>query len=124
MMRIHNRWLALLGAIGVSLAVAGAALADEGKESSYIHGALRKLGRGAVNIVTAPLEMLRTPELVVRKEGYLAGMSVGLFHGAWHTVQRAGGGVIDLATFPLEIPNDFAPLVEPEFIFAHGEWAQ
>jgi len=112
---------------GVALvAVAGMAapLYASDTATSYADGAFRKLGRGVANIVTCPLELIRTPELVGRKDGYVAAMSTGLAQGAWHTVVRGLAGVWDVVTFYAAIPEGFRPLVTPEFIYAHGDWAE
>jgi len=106
----------------IGLTCAGVQAADA--PPSATQGRLRKLGRGIANVGTAPLELIRTPELVSRQDGYLAGMSVGLIQGAWRTIQRIGVGVFEVATFPLEVPQDFQPLIMPEFVFAHGKWAE
>lgn len=123
MMRMHHRGVALLGGLVLAVAVAAPALAQEAEEP-YLYGALRKLGRGATNIITSPLELMRTHELTVQKEGYLAGMSVGVVHGALRTVLRAAAGVIEIATFPLEIPEGFAPIMKPEYVFVEGAWTE
>lgn len=91
---------------------------------SYAHGAMTKLGRGAANVVTAPLELLRVPMLVSRKDGGLAGISVGVARGAWAGLVREAAGLIEVITFPVPIPKNFEPLVRPEFIYAHGEWVE
>ena len=93
-------------------------------DSWYIEGALRKLGRGLVNVVTSPGELVRMTEIVGRRDGYVAASSVGILQGLWRTVLRAGAGVYDAATFFAEVPANFEPVVEPEFVFAHGNWAQ
>jgi putative exosortase-associated protein (TIGR04073 family) len=98
--------------------------ADEGSPT-YMQGALRKLGRGAANAVSCPLELIRTPELVGRKDGYPAALTVGILQGAWNGVVRGVVGVTEVVTFFVEFPKqDFAPIVQPEFIYAHGNWAE
>ena len=84
---------------------------------------MRKLGRGAVNVVSCPVELIRTPELVGRKDGYPAALTVGIFQGAWNGVARGVVGATEVVTFFVEFPKrDFAPIVQPEFIYAHGDW--
>jgi putative exosortase-associated protein (TIGR04073 family) len=84
----------------------------------------RKLGRGIANVGTCPLELLRIPEQVGRRDGYLSGMTVGLLQGLWGGVLRGVAGVFEIATFYAELPKDYGPLVHPEFIFAHGSWVE
>jgi putative exosortase-associated protein (TIGR04073 family) len=82
----------------------------------------RKLGRGVINILTCPAELLRVPTMVSRKEGTLSGISVGVVQGVWQMIRRGAAGLYDLATFPFNTPG--ASLVQPEFVWAHGNWAE
>ena len=90
---------------------------------TYVNGVTRKLGRGIANVATAPLEILRHPVLVDERDGRVAGLTIGLIRGAIWTVWRAVGGAWEVVTFPLPIPGGFRPVVEPEFVFAHGQWS-
>ena len=113
--------------VGIVAAIVLAGLAtpvsaDEG-QASYIDGSLRKLGRGVTNIVTSPLELIRTPQAESYHHGYLEALSVGLLHGAWRTIQRGVVGAFEVLTFCVEIPKGFEPLMTPEFVFADGDWA-
>lgn len=123
-MRTH-RWA--LGALGMA-AVMGLVMplgwaAEEHHPKGYLDGAGRKLGRGAANIVTAPLELIRTPYFVGQQDGGFAAITVGLVQGAVAGAVRALAGVVEVATFPIPIPKGFRPLVQPEFVYAHGDWA-
>jgi len=103
--------------------MAAAASAEEG-ESSRVDRMLHKLGRGIANVATCPGELIRTPELVGKRDGYLAAMTAGIVQGAWRTVLRGVTGVFEVVTFYMEIPKDYAPLMKPEYVFAHGEWVE
>ena len=92
---------------------------------SYADGALGKLGRGVANVLTCPLELIRTPTLVAREHGTIAGLTVGLVKGIGQTLVRGVAGVVEVVTCPLRVPaKDFAPLVTPEFVWAHGNWSE
>lgn len=112
-----------MGLIGVWLAMSAPA-AQAGEGQSYLHGATRKLGRGVCNIITCPLELLRVPDLVGRSDGYLAASTVGLARGLVHGVLRGLAGVIEVVTFPIEVPNDFGPIVKPEYVWTEGDWSE
>ncbi len=84
----------------------------------------KKLGRGIMNVVSSPLELIRVPALVSRHEGVLAGGSVGLMQGAWHMLLRAGAGICEIITFPSHFPPEGKPLIEPEFVWANGNWVE
>ena len=112
--------------LGLAALVVGWAAPVRAEESgsSYIDGALRKLGRGIANVATCPAELIRTPALTGRKDGNLAGLTVGIVQGAWRTVARGVTGVFEVVTFYAEIPKDFAPLMKPEFVWADGNWSE
>lgn len=116
-------------AVGFVLVAAGSAAAIEGSVSttagsSYSDGVLRKLGRGLANVATGVLEIPRTTELVTRKDGAIAGMTVGVVKGLWNVVVRELAGVYETVTFLIDAPKGFAPLVHPEFVWEEGNWTE
>ena len=120
----RSAWYGGLGMMVFLVGMAAPVFADE-SAPSYMSGALRKLGRGAVNVVSCPAELIRTPELVGRKDGYPAALSVGILQGLWNGIVRGVVGIVDVGTFFVEFPKqDFAPILQPEFIYAHGNWAE
>ena len=123
-MGMRNGWVRM--GVVAALALAGFATpvcAEEG-QASYVDGSLRKLGRGITNIVTCPLELIRTPQAESYRYGYMEAVSVGLLRGAWRTIQRGVVGAFEVLTFCVEIPKDFEPLMTPEFVFVDGDWAK
>jgi putative exosortase-associated protein (TIGR04073 family) len=75
-----------------------------------------KLGRGAVNIVTSPVEIARGIQVGAEREGLAYGWTAGLVQGFAKGFVRLGAGALDLLTFPFDFPQESkAPLVEPEF---------
>ena len=116
--RRWGRWTLGLGIAVLAAGMAGAARADE-EEPSRMTLRLRKLGRGAANMATAPVELLRMPELVMREDGYVAGLTVGVVQGVWRTLLREVIGIMEVTTFYAEIPEGFAPLIKPEFLLAY-----
>lgn len=99
------------------LASAGLPAAAQEDRSRYVEGMLRKLGRGIANIVTCPAELLRVPEEVGRRDGYVAALTVGPLQGVWRTLLRGVTGIYEVATFYAENPHGFEPLIKPEFAF-------
>jgi len=123
-MSTRSAWWRWLSMTVLCIGMAAPALAEEGSPS-YMSGALRKLGRGAANVVSCPAELIRTPELTGRKEGYPAALSVGILHGAWNAVVRGVVGLVEVGTFFVKFPKeDFGPLLQPEYVYAHGDWAE
>ena len=94
------------------------------QESAVEQGRIRKLGRGLANIATCPAELIRTPELISRREGALVGMTVGVVRGAWRTLIRGAAGVYEVLTFYSDAPNGFKPFIDPEFVWEHGHWVE
>ena len=107
-----------------ALTLGFAATARAEGELSASGGRRRKLGRGLANIGTAPAELIRTPELVSRRDGYVSGVTVGVVEGAWRTIVRAVTGVFEVTTFYAEIPDGYGPLMKPEFVWEHGNWTE
>ena len=122
-MGTRSAWCRLLVVTAMLAGMAAPVFANE-PSPSYMTGALRKLGRGVANVASCPFELIRTPELVGRKDGYPAALTVGIFQGVWRMVVRGVAGVVETGTFFVEIPKAFAPILHPEYIYAHGDWAE
>jgi|CXWL01.1.fsa_nt_gi putative exosortase-associated protein (TIGR04073 family) len=87
----------------------------------------QKLGRGIANIVTAPLEIPKeirahwikgsekTPHI-------LAWIFCGAVKGTFMAAARIGSGAWDVVTFPAEIPEEYEPLLKPDYVF--DQWPQ
>ena len=100
--------------------IAVASFADDG----YLKGrAMTKLKRGAINVVSAPLEIPKklkehweeSDNNAIKKTAYLFG---GLVKGIAYTVGRAGSGLWDMFTLNLDIPANGEPLMKPDYVWA------
>jgi len=88
-------------------------------------GLLKKLQRGIVNVVTAPVEV---PKQI--RAYWIAGSEktfhispwafCGFVKGVWMTPLRMGSGLWDIITCPLDLPRNGGSLVQPEYVF--DEW--
>lgn len=77
-----------------------------------------KLKRGAINIVTSPVEIARDIHTTTEEKNLLVGWTVGLVKGFGEGILRFGAGVIDLVTFPFNFPEGRkAPLIDPEYVW-------
>jgi putative exosortase-associated protein (TIGR04073 family) len=123
-MKHASRWVFLLGTVLMAGAVAAPVMADQQSDAVYFDGMLHKLGRGVANIVTCPAELIRTPEMVMRRDGALAGMTAGIMQGAGRTLLRGLTGIFEVLTFYAEVPDDFGPLMKPEYVWSHGNWSE
>jgi len=80
-------------------------------------GAISKLGRGAVNIVTGWVEIPKRVHETSATQGAAAGWTWGLLRGVGHGFVRTAAGFYELFTFPFPAPPDYAPVIEPEYVF-------
>ena len=77
-----------------------------------------KLKRGALNMISSPVEIARDIHVTTDEKNLLAGWTVGLVKGAGDFIVRLGAGVIDVVTFPFNFPDEHkAPLIEPEYVW-------
>lgn len=87
----------------------------------HAQGSGKKLLRGVVNCLTGWAELPKNIYQTSVEENLLAGLTVGLGKGIGYTIRRIGAGAYDIVTFPFPIPEDYAPFIEPEFIFSKEE---
>ena len=62
--------------------------------------------------------MLELPRQIFntsQQDGLLPGLIVGTFKGVGYSVARIGTGLYDTITFPIPLPDDYRPLIQPEF---------
>jgi putative exosortase-associated protein (TIGR04073 family) len=77
----------------------------------------KKLGRGLANILTGWVELPKNIYETSVEENVLSGLTMGLAKGIGMTIVRTGAGVYETVTFPFPIPEDYQPVLEPEFVF-------
>ena len=106
----------VLALILPGVAVTEARTSDQASDSR-VEQSLHKLGRGLTNISTAVFEIPRMTTHAADESGWITASTIGLVKGIWFGVLRAVTGVFEVVTFPLEIPKDYGPLLEPEFVF-------
>jgi len=76
-----------------------------------------KLGRGVANTLTGWVEIPKNIYNTSVEDNALAGMTLGLAKGAGMTIVRTGAGIYEIATFPFPLPEDYKPILEPEYVF-------
>ena len=79
--------------------------------------ALRKLTRGGVNIITGWVEVPKRIRETSREQGAGAGWTWGLLRGLGYGFVRTVAGAYEVVTFPFPAPADYAPVLQPEFVF-------
>lgn len=77
----------------------------------------KKLARGFVNILTGWVEIPKNIYDSSVEDSIFSGLTVGLVKGIGMAIVRTGAGVYETVTFPFPIPEDFAPVLEPEYVF-------
>ena len=85
------------------------------------NNALTKLGRGVANVLTLPIALARGITEYERKDGILAGVTVGVLTGTFNVLKRIVVGMYEIVTFPIPLPEYYEPiLTDPEY-FMSGE---
>src|SRR3989339_2273360 len=85
--------------------------------ASYAQDPAKKLGRGLANILTGWIELPKNIYDTSVEDNPLSGLTIGLAKGVGMTIVRTGAGVYETVTFPFPIPEGYAPVLEPEFVF-------
>ena len=78
---------------------------------------LSKLGRGMTNIVTGVLELPFAIDTEIDETGFYRGIPFGILKGLVRSIVRMSAGVYEVISFPIEIPEDYVPVLDPEFVF-------
>ncbi len=86
---------------------------------------VKKLSRGLVNIVTAPIEIPKQARAYWIKGAQktphiLAWIGCGVVWGGVQVIKRTGSGIWDVISFPFSKPANYEPLLKPNFVFQ--EW--
>jgi len=114
---ITGKALAMLSvAAMVMLAMPAAAqrYGDEYRESSAFGKMQHKLGRGLANVFTGVVEVPKNISREWRKSDPVTGVIVGGVKGVGWAATRMAVGVYDTVTFPLPVPANYEPLMQPE----------
>ena len=85
--------------------------------AGFAQDAFTKLGRGLANALTGWLEIPKNIYSTSLESNALAGATLGLAKGAGMTLVRTGAGIYEIATFPFPLPEDYKPILEPEYAF-------
>ena len=83
----------------------------------HAQDAFTKLGRGVANTLTGWVELPKNIHQTSVDDNIFTGLTLGLAKGAGMTLVRTGAGIYELATFPFPIPEDYRPILEPEYVF-------
>ena len=107
----------LLVALLVVIGSAGRAGADDvTRKRKDISLMLRKLGRGAVNIITGWVEVPKNIAVSWKETDPFSAFVLGGVEGIAWGFARTVAGFYEVVSFPFPYPDDYVPLIEPEFI--------
>ena len=84
----------------------------------YAQDPAKKLGRGIANVLTGWVELPKNIYDTSVEENVLSGLTMGLAKGVGMTIVRTGAGIYETVTFPFPIPEDYQPVLEPEYVFS------
>ena len=104
----------LLVAALVGLAPGPAHAAESGK-------AFTKLTRGLVNLVTGWVEIPKRVMETSQQSGYWTGFTWGIVRGIGYAFVRTAAGGYELVTFPFPAPQNYEPVIQPEFVFTEPD---
>jgi len=77
----------------------------------------KKLVRGVANVLTGWVELPKNIYDTSVEENIFSGLTIGLAKGLGMGIVRTGAGIYEVVTFPFPIPEDYAPVLEPEYVF-------
>ena len=83
----------------------------------FAQDAFTKLGRGVANTLTGWVELPKNVYDTSVQDNAFSGMTLGLAKGAGMTLVRTASGIFELVTFPFPLPEDYEPILEPEYVF-------
>lgn len=81
-------------------------------------GAFGKLGRGVINTFTGWVEIPKRIYETSEVQGAASGWTWGLLRGVGYGFVRTAAGLYELFTFPFPAPPDYAPVMDPPYIFS------
>ena len=102
-------------ALSALLLLPGAALATHDIDETRENGAVDKLTRGLAGMTTGFLELPGNIVAESRDRGTLSGMTIGFAKGLGMIPVRELVGVYEFVTAPIPVPDDYEPIIHPEY---------
>jgi putative exosortase-associated protein (TIGR04073 family) len=116
LMKFHQIALAATLAFILSAPMARAASGDVYRQESDAGKMMHKLGRGVVNVLTCWVEVPRNIAAEWEKTDPATGFVLGTVKGFGWGFARLATGVYETFTFPLPVPENYQPMLQPEFV--------
>lgn len=83
----------------------------------YAQDPFTKLGRGVANTLTGWVELPKNVYDTSVNDNAFAGITLGLAKGIGMGLVRTGAGLYEVVTFPFPLPENYRPILEPEYVF-------
>ncbi len=80
--------------------------------------AVTKLFRGIANAATGWMEIPKQMLLVGDTQGVGPALTWGFLKGIGYAVARSVVGGYEIATFPIPVPEDYRPIMQPEYVLS------
>jgi len=104
--------LCLIG-IAALLGTSVVSAADSAEEKPYWKKSGQKLNRGITNAAIGWVELPNGIRDVGEEHGVGAAATWGILHGVGKAIQRTAVGIFEIVTFPIGMPQNFDPILEP-----------
>ena len=108
-------------ALALVLALAPFALADTTDSALTRETAGAKAGRGIMEMLTGFMEFPGNIYAESRDDGLASGLTIGLAKGVGMIPVRELVGVYELVTAPIEVPDDYKPVLDPPLPWQYFE---
>lgn len=112
-MKIKFLFIALLAVFVLSSS--GSAYAEEPETGARV---VTKLFRGIANAATGWMEIPKQMSLTWQRQGAGSGLSWGFLKGIGYAVARSAAGGYEMITFPLPVPDEYRPIMKPEYVLS------
>lgn len=107
-------WSAVAACVLVAWPAQAQRYGDEYRESSAFGKMQHKLGRGLANVFTGVVEVPKNISREWRKSDPVTGFIVGGVKGIGWAATRMAVGAYETVTFPIPVPANYEPLMQPE----------
>ena len=77
-----------------------------------------KLFRGMANAATGWMEIPKQISLTWHQTGPGTGMTWGFVKGLGFAIARSVAGGLEIATFPIPVPENYRPVMQPEYVLS------
>ena len=107
--------IAIVAVLATSTASWAQRYGDEYRDTSTYGRMQHKLGRGLANLFTGAIEIPKNISREWRKSDPATGIIVGGVKGVGWAASRMAVGAFETVTFPVPVPPNYEPLMQPEF---------